>query len=60
MSLDHSRYLEVAAAEGFKFHNAEDSQFLLKLWLRDGEDATPRFATHQLGVCGKFSTLMQY
>lgn len=52
MSLADSRYIEAVVEEGFTFHNAEDSQCLLKLWLRDSEDATPRFATHQLGVCG--------
>ncbi|XP_053399947.1 nucleoside diphosphate-linked moiety X motif 6-like isoform X2 [Mercenaria mercenaria] len=52
MPIDYSRYIEAASAEGFQFHNAENSQCLLKLWLRDGVDASPRFATHQLGVCG--------
>ncbi|XP_060576854.1 nucleoside diphosphate-linked moiety X motif 6-like isoform X2 [Ruditapes philippinarum] len=52
MPIEYSRYVEAAAAEGFEFHHAEHSQCLLKLWLRDGIDASPRFATHQLGVCG--------
>lgn len=51
--IQSSRYIEVAAQEGFVFHNAEADQCLLKLWLKDGQDMTPRFATHQLGVCGK-------
>ena len=50
-----SRHIAVAARYGFQFHNAEHDQCLLKLWLPDRvPDTTPRFATHQLGVCGKF------
>ena len=52
--LQHSRHIAVAAQYGFLFHNAEHKQCLLKLWLPKGvPDTTPRFATHQLGVCGK-------
>lgn len=54
LPINYSRYIDVAAAEGFEFHNAENSKCLLKLWLRERNDATPRFATHQLGVCGEF------
>ncbi|XP_052279903.1 nucleoside diphosphate-linked moiety X motif 6-like isoform X2 [Dreissena polymorpha] len=51
--IHYSRYIEAAAGLGFEFHHAEGSTCLLKRWLReDREDATPRFATHQLGVCG--------
>lgn len=48
-----SRFIEMAALHGFQFHSAEDKYCLLKLWLQKGKpDTTPRFATHQLGVCG--------
>ncbi|WAQ97977.1 NUDT6-like protein [Mya arenaria] len=47
-----SRFIEAAAKEGFCFHHAEGDFCLLKLWMTGGVDATPRFATHQLGVCG--------
>lgn len=50
--ITYSRYIEVAAKEGFLFHNAENDACLMKIWLRLGPDASPRFATHQLGVCG--------
>ena len=53
MPIEYGHYIEVASRQGFDFHNAEGGQCLLKLWLKDGSDNTPRFATHQLGVCGK-------
>ncbi|KAL4230490.1 Nucleoside diphosphate-linked moiety X motif 6 [Mactra antiquata] len=52
LPIDYGRYIDIAAEEGFQFHNAENNECLLKLWLDDREDPTPRFATHQLGVCG--------
>ncbi|KAL3878551.1 hypothetical protein ACJMK2_030889 [Sinanodonta woodiana] len=49
----HSCYIPVAARLGFEFHHAEHRYAMLKLWMQDHQpDATPRFATHQLGVGG--------
>lgn len=55
MPIEYGRFIEVAAGVGFQFHNAEYGQCLLKLWLLDVTDGTPRFASHQLGVCGMSS-----
>ncbi|KAL5012283.1 hypothetical protein ScPMuIL_010834 [Solemya velum] len=51
--IQHSRLIALAAQHGFAFHHAEDQHAMLKRWLdkRKG-DATPRFATHQVGVAG--------
>ncbi|KAK3100609.1 hypothetical protein FSP39_022548, partial [Pinctada imbricata] len=51
--ITQSHYIPVAAKEGFEYHHAEHDNALLKLWLRQNQlDATPRFATHQVGVSG--------
>ena len=48
----YSRYIDAAVAEGFLYHHAENDTCMLKLWLGSRKDSLPRFATHQLGVCG--------
>ncbi|XP_076467934.1 nucleoside diphosphate-linked moiety X motif 6-like [Babylonia areolata] len=53
MPLDRGHLIPCAAAQGFRFHHAEGSEAMLKLWLpADRADRTPQFATHQLGVSG--------
>nr|XP_033794566.1 nucleoside diphosphate-linked moiety X motif 6 [Geotrypetes seraphini] len=47
-----SRFIAVAAAEGFTFHHAELDTSTLTLWLREGQSRLPGFATHQVGVAG--------
>ncbi|XP_030048121.1 nucleoside diphosphate-linked moiety X motif 6 [Microcaecilia unicolor] len=47
-----SRFIAVAAAQGFKFHHAELNTSTLTLWLREGQSRLPGFATHQVGVAG--------
>jgi len=37
---------------GFCFHHAKDNILVMKLWLQDGEDKVPDFATHQVGCAG--------
>ncbi|KAJ8298208.1 hypothetical protein KUTeg_024739 [Tegillarca granosa] len=47
----HSKFIAIAAEQGFEFHHAEHQNALLKIWLDESEiDTTPRFATHQVGV----------
>lgn len=49
----HSKFIAIAAEQGFEFHHAEHQNALLKIWLDESEiDTTPRFATHQVGVSG--------
>ncbi|XP_069131047.1 nucleoside diphosphate-linked moiety X motif 6-like [Argopecten irradians] len=53
MPIQYGRFLPIAAKFGFQFHHAEENNCLLKLWMKEsGEDKTPRFATHQVGVAG--------
>ncbi|KAM9376501.1 nucleoside diphosphate-linked moiety X motif 6 [Pholidichthys leucotaenia] len=47
-----SRYAATAATHGFTFHHARDDHAMLALWLGEGENRLPRFATHQVGVAG--------
>ena len=48
-----SDYIPVAAAQGFKFHNAEGDEATLALWIKEGVSSRiPPFATHQVGVGG--------
>ncbi|XP_033743589.1 nucleoside diphosphate-linked moiety X motif 6-like [Pecten maximus] len=51
--IQYGRFIPIAAKLGFQFHHAEENNCLLKLWMKEnGEDKTPRFATHQVGVAG--------
>ncbi|XP_030252528.1 nucleoside diphosphate-linked moiety X motif 6 [Sparus aurata] len=47
-----SRCASAASAHGFTFHHAKDNHAVLALWLGDGENRLPGFATHQIGVAG--------
>ncbi|XP_020637151.3 nucleoside diphosphate-linked moiety X motif 6 isoform X2 [Pogona vitticeps] len=47
-----SRFIAVAAEQGFAFHHAESNSAALTLWLAGGHNRLPVYATHQLGVAG--------
>ncbi|XP_048365300.1 nucleoside diphosphate-linked moiety X motif 6 [Sphaerodactylus townsendi] len=47
-----SRFIAVAAEQGFTFHHAESDSATLTLWLGEGFNKLPHYATHQLGVAG--------
>uniref|UniRef100_A0ABM5GJI3 Nucleoside diphosphate-linked moiety X motif 6 n=1 Tax=Pogona vitticeps TaxID=103695 RepID=A0ABM5GJI3_9SAUR len=49
-----SRFIAVAAEQGFAFHHAESNSAALTLWLAGGHNRLPVYATHQLGVAGEF------
>lgn len=48
-----SRCAAAASAHGFTFHHARDDHTVLSLWLGEGENRLPGFATHQVGVAGR-------
>uniref|UniRef100_A0A665VUE6 Nucleoside diphosphate-linked moiety X motif 6 n=1 Tax=Echeneis naucrates TaxID=173247 RepID=A0A665VUE6_ECHNA len=54
-----SRCAAAASTHGFTFHHAAHDQAVLALWLGDGESRLPGFATHQIGVAGKHSSILQ-
>uniref|UniRef100_W5M4I6 Nucleoside diphosphate-linked moiety X motif 6 n=1 Tax=Lepisosteus oculatus TaxID=7918 RepID=W5M4I6_LEPOC len=45
-----SRFVTVAASQGFAFHHAEKDSSTLTLWLGQGTSRLPGYATHQVGV----------
>ncbi|XP_055033269.2 nucleoside diphosphate-linked moiety X motif 6 [Misgurnus anguillicaudatus] len=47
-----SRLAAAAACHGFTFHHARRDVAVLSLWVGEGEDRLPAFATHQVGVAG--------
>ncbi|XP_061441131.1 nucleoside diphosphate-linked moiety X motif 6 [Rhineura floridana] len=47
-----SRFISVAAEQGFAFHHAESDSATLTLWLAEGCSRLPSYSTHQLGVAG--------
>ncbi|XP_053259446.1 nucleoside diphosphate-linked moiety X motif 6 isoform X1 [Podarcis raffonei] len=47
-----SRFIAVAAEQGFAFHHAESDCATLTLWLAEGHSRLPHYATHQVGVAG--------
>ncbi|XP_016894921.1 nucleoside diphosphate-linked moiety X motif 6 [Cynoglossus semilaevis] len=47
-----SRCAAAASTHGFTFHHAKHDHTVLALWLGDGENRLPAFATHQIGVAG--------
>lgn len=55
-----SHLIPAAVKCGFLFHHAEGSKAVLKLWLDcSKDDATPQFATHQVGVSGVYACIIQ-
>ncbi|MBN3302174.1 NUDT6 protein, partial [Amia calva] len=47
-----SRFVAVAASQGFTFHHTEKDSSTLTLWLGEGTSRLPGYATHQIGVAG--------
>ncbi|XP_053559601.1 nucleoside diphosphate-linked moiety X motif 6 isoform X2 [Bombina bombina] len=47
-----SKLITKAAAQGFVFHHAENDTSTLTLWLKEGPNNLPGYATHQVGVAG--------
>ncbi|XP_075716597.1 nucleoside diphosphate-linked moiety X motif 6 [Rhinoderma darwinii] len=47
-----SGLITYAASEGFTFHHAENDASTMTLWLKDGPNKLPVYATHQVGVAG--------
>ncbi|XP_066429878.1 nucleoside diphosphate-linked moiety X motif 6 isoform X1 [Eleutherodactylus coqui] len=47
-----SGLITCAASEGFTFHHAEKDTSTLTLWLKNGPNKLPGYATHQVGVAG--------
>ncbi|XP_073497508.1 nucleoside diphosphate-linked moiety X motif 6 isoform X2 [Phyllobates terribilis] len=47
-----SALIAYAASEGFTFHHAKKDTSTLTLWLKDGPNKLPEYATHQVGVAG--------
>ncbi|XP_023651708.1 nucleoside diphosphate-linked moiety X motif 6 isoform X1 [Paramormyrops kingsleyae] len=50
--ISQGRLLSVAASHGFTFHHARHDRATLSLWMGEGENRLPGFATHQVGVAG--------
>lgn len=48
-----SKFIAAAAEQGFTFHHAESDSATLTLWLGEGLNKLPCYATHQLGVAGE-------
>uniref|UniRef100_A0A8C6SFT9 Nucleoside diphosphate-linked moiety X motif 6 n=1 Tax=Neogobius melanostomus TaxID=47308 RepID=A0A8C6SFT9_9GOBI len=47
-----SRCAAAASTHGFTFHHAKSDHSVMSLWLGQGENRLPGFATHQVGVAG--------
>lgn len=47
-----SRFITVAASLGFCFHHALQDFSTLSLWLGEGSNRLPQYASHQVGVAG--------
>ncbi|XP_040186442.1 nucleoside diphosphate-linked moiety X motif 6 isoform X1 [Rana temporaria] len=47
-----SGLITYAALEGFQFHHAENDTSTLTIWLKEGPNRLPGYATHQVGVAG--------
>ncbi|KAI8495328.1 Nucleoside diphosphate-linked moiety X motif 6 [Branchiostoma belcheri] len=47
-----SRFVPVAASQGFQFHHADKDYSMLTAWLPAGSCKIPHFASHQVGVAG--------
>lgn len=45
-----SGLITYAALEGFQFHHAENDTSTLTIWLKEGPNRLPGYATHQVGV----------
>ena len=55
VSLMTSSIIPMLASDGFVFHHSEETHAVLCKWLKSGvESKIPRFATHQVGVSGKY------
>lgn len=50
--ISQSRVCSAAARHGFSFHHARGDQAVLSVWLAEGQNRLPAFATHQVGVAG--------
>ena len=55
-----SRLISEVSEQGFTLHHGTKSEVLMTKWLQEGRtNRLPRYASHQVGVCGEYLSGVQ-